>query len=106
MNKNTQGELFHFDKHPEEISALRELTAKHRATPETGIANSFLVPKEHLQQLLDQDGAEGIRIHMGFDGQTLTPILTGADQSGNTIQTFAFANAPDCPPICAPQNEF
>ena len=99
--------LIGFQLHTDEIAELRKLTKKHRETPETGIANSFLIKKEHLQELMNQSGAEGIRVHLGFDGQSIHPILTAADKTGDTMQTFALASFIPCPPECGgTKNEF
>ena len=106
MKSSSHEGLIGFQQHEDQISALKALTKKHRETPETGKANSFLIKKEHLQQLMNQDGAEGIRIHIGFDGENLHPILTATDQTGDTMQTFALASMSPCPPECPPQKEF
>jgi DNA-binding transcriptional MocR family regulator len=104
--KNSNGQVFDTNENTEQIEAFRKLVAQHKATPETGAANSFLVGKEQLLHLLSQDNCENLRVNLGFDGQNMQIFLTGATSQGENLINQVLAQPPMCPPFCSSESEF
>lgn len=59
--------------------------------------------KERIQDILDQEGCEGIRIYNGYAQSKRNMILIGVDEDGNDMTggNILELGSP-CPPYCAP----
>lgn len=80
------------------------MTAQYRRlNPNTTIAHFF--GKDILNQLLAQDGCEGIRMYYGVDSDGKKQlVLVGADGSENDITGLVADLSFPCPDACSKKN--
>lgn len=81
------------------------LTANYRAAHAGQVLASFY-GKDHIQALLNQTGAMGIRIYYGIDNQgEKQMVLVAADANGNDILGLTLEQGYPCPKYCSSLNE-
>lgn len=87
------------------LSEASEMTAAYRETIEEGNTISLLYDKDKVQQILDQDGCEGIRTYFGISEGQQVVVIVGCDADGNDMtEGLILEVGTKCPPYCRKEN--
>jgi hypothetical protein len=86
------------------IEEAAEMTANYRSeNPNSTIAHFF--GREILEQLLEQDSCEGIRIYYGISNEGQSElVLVGADAQEDDILDLIADRSMPCPKACSTPN--
>jgi hypothetical protein len=81
-----------------------ELTRNFR-NQNPGRTKAFFIGKDHLNNILAQDGCMGIRVYYGIDSSNEPAmVFVGADAAENDIIGYVADKAKPCPTYCGLNN--
>ncbi|MDA0984609.1 MAG: hypothetical protein O3C56_02245 [Bacteroidetes bacterium] len=91
------------NQHVITLAEAQEMThAYQNATQFQGLTISCKIDKQSYQQLMDQEGCDGVRTYFALnDIGKLTIVVVGVDANGNDLTNGVILDKSDlCPHIC------
>jgi len=89
--------------HPNEIplSEAIDLTQRFKQNQTERTKRAFLIPRDALTELLDQDYVENIRIYLGEkENRELTIVAVATDNEGTDFTNLTMDGFESCPSNC------